>query len=211
MDSIYPSSTVQVKFSDQDDDDVSTLSGGSCAPQLSHNRPLPISLRKSQRNSLKPYLNGTLPVNVNAMLNERSGGYTPATNRIPSAIQINLLDNGAEKDASDEKLPVELFEQSKVATQEVKVMNLTNSRIDSAGTYGSPASRSSRNSKSRRKSPTSRRRSPAINAARRQRLLRLRRRTFDNDGLHASSFTSIRRVPPAAGHPRLNQSNATTK
>ena len=114
MESIYPSETVRV---DEDDDDVSTLSGCSYAPQSPKNtsrRELSISPRKS-KTKLQPYLNGTLPVHVSAAL-KISNANEYSTKGIPNAIKISVEDASSDH-SDDDRVSLNRFGAEQDGTQ----------------------------------------------------------------------------------------------
>ncbi len=168
--SLYPSSTIQVKLSSgRDDDDVSTLSGGSNVLAQKKTSEQPIKTMS------KPHLNSSLPVHVSAMLenrNESKGVERNKIPKIPNAINVNFEGSGKDLSGDERRINRENGERS------------TASLLNTPSSYRRPLKvaqhTSISDSNTTMSSPSRRRASPAINAARRQRLIRLRRHTFGN-------------------------------
>ena len=190
---MYPSSTIKI-LPDQDDDDVSTLSGCSAAhpPLSSPKRPFRSTTLKSKTSK---YLNGNLPVHVSKILNNKKkshGGFAKRRTRIPNAIKINLDETehssstrtGSICETSDKPFPVKLELSKSDQSPSAQPDSSNSSSTASASEVIDLALRSSLSPLGSASESTPmdgrrnhRRRSPAVNTARRQRLLRLRKQT----------------------------------
>mmetsp|Transcript_10343 Transcript_10343/g.15499 ORF Transcript_10343/g.15499 Transcript_10343/m.15499 type:complete len:882 (+) Transcript_10343:63-2708(+) len=204
MESIYPSETVRV---DEHDDDVSTLSGSSYAPQSPKNksrRVLSTSPQKS-KTKLQPYLNGTLPVHVSAAL-KRSNAKEDTKKGIPTAIKISVEDaiSASCNHSDDERVSYNRFGAKKDGTQQLEA---NDERVE-LGKENTPDKQDPHSFQqidgqlSLEKTPTqdssptkgterndSRFRSPVGNETRRQRVLRLRLINLGDTSMSSSEST----------------------